>query len=115
MNKIVRNSVAIAICRDKWQSKTLFLSFVSLLRAFSIAAYPVCNNTVNSDIFAIILFSRIALNDIFATVKIRDWAIGFIFTKLFAKIKPSRIALLSELHVKFGLHVKLLIITCNYM
>ena len=64
--------------------------------------------TVNPEIFARILFSRIALKDIFVTLKIRDYGMiyiisnndrvisafreDFIFTKLrnFAKIKPSR-------------------------
>ena len=32
----------------------------------------ICADTVNSEIFARILFSRIALKDIFATLEIRD-------------------------------------------
>ena len=35
--------------------------------------------TVNSEIFARILFSRIALKDIFATLKIRDWGILYLY------------------------------------
>ena len=64
-------------------------------------------NTVNPEIFNRILFSRIALNNIFATLKIRDngmifktmsvndrvispFCEDFIFTKSFKKIEPSR-------------------------
>ena len=35
-------------------------------------------NTVDSEIFAIILFSRIVLKDIFATLKIRDYGMTYL-------------------------------------
>ena len=37
------------------------------------------NNTVNSEIFARILFSRIALTHIFATLKIRDKDVIYLY------------------------------------
>ena len=38
-----------------------------------------CNTTVNSDIFARILFSQIALKDIFATLEIRDLGMIYVY------------------------------------
>ena len=40
--------------------------------ALPIAHLYIYPNTVNSEIFASVLFSRIALKDMFATLKIRD-------------------------------------------
>ena len=51
----------------------LEVSLINHLPAFTLSEVDMSSpDTVNSEIFARILFSRIALKDIFAKVKIRD-------------------------------------------
>ena len=60
-------------------SVEMFLSGVLRIRISPVVCLTGKDNTVNSEIFARILFSRIALKGIFATLKIRDLGILYLY------------------------------------
>ena len=93
-----------------WNTLTLPLKYVEkksglkyVCAHVSLPYMNVCSHTVDSEIFASILFSRIALKDILVMCKIRQCLLisindrvilpfreGFIFMRSFAKMKSSR-------------------------